>query len=1658
MMNDGLHAPRARWTRPSEFLVYLVPVGGISTELFASYARLLRAHHELPLRSLTRPGGYAAELSPFRSLDWGGPGALRFRFVSTTERVDSCDGEDAHASRRVVGVLGVCHCPSLPLGGGLKAAHAQFEASVGRFPGLLMHKCFAFEHDFDDATARECATLSDLVMFPVHHELEGTGESTVSLHLQVVMDTLAVTILMSLESAIRSATTTAAGHAAALEAGGGDPASALLDTNVEPQQSQALAQMQHSATAAPPLLPRDGTASSGSALSSGTPPSRSSFSSTSAASPLGVVAGSLSSFDPRNRRRKRQLARREKLLGDYCVLVSCVPDALEHYTSALEMLREEERRSGGAPGDALWLAAALESYAFCLYVETQDRFSPELVEKASEAVALYAKAGTSELESLLIESLGWYYVGVASTTLTQSSSSAEAKAVERVWAKRLLWDALERGLSLSPELQTQRQVEFLVQASRMLESVGHRRRMAFFLHEATSLLLTRNAPHVDAQMRLLLSPSNRTGSPQRQRDLQAALALERLAAAQLGIRNGSGRSPGSNELPWEVTTQYRKSKAKVAAGRSERASPPDDSWLIIRFHVLRQLLTTARMLGDALLIGTYCLQLLEMLVWCESIAVPPTIGSPSSSSPRRSSPAASTLLVDHLQQPASSLRASGAPLELSAAGLHAKSSVYYSPPPGIDTKPKRNFITSPSTTMSNAAASISSTLTNTPRILATPRQQFSAAVSAISTKASPAFTSFAHGHHHNGATAGRAVSGEDRSAALKVASTPESRGIGGAETVSDSGGPKSVWGGGVTGSEAGGKRPLDILAAVPAVWNLRSKTEIAKIERKLLGLLESECTALRSSEQVQLPTFLRVNKLKLRSGCNLQHPFRSRATTLDLFGVQSVSSQQAPKSDFFYSPFEKQKKLRSAEQRGGDANDDDDEVPATYERGFPVYERIELQMVLSNPTGVAVKLQQVKAWVTFVDGQGGTSDSTGSDGSSSSSSSSSAGVECYPCSFALEPYEKRKTVVLGIQPLRVGTFHVRGCFLKTFNVTTSFTLEAPVSIRVVGELPMVALSLRESGSMTLVDGDSVSATHQQSIADLRIAMFSSEKKQCVVRIRSIGNRQITNCRLAVTVQQRQGVKKTCVVFNNLPSTTTDADADAPSLVACADSAVVGSGSEDTFGKVDMQAVTLRCGKVASSLVPTLKGGYVNIPFEVSLRRSLDQADPLEEDVQLEWSFIYGDDTCSEVAGAGNEADAVFYRESKLVLRLVSLPSLTLRSVSLFPCCPEEIPSERQTYGEGTVSPLCLDGQGQRVMTDHSFCVIVVHVVNPTETAFRFRLRRRCQGESDLADDDAVACEAEIGRQCSRRFVVEIPRLEVSRVVQGSTKLVELLNTLLEMEWETFFGTNGTLRCEDCHVGSIVEQERAKLELTLPLISFEISSPSEESASGQRAENGHHKASDLIHRKDVALPVASVSFFHTPHLRTDRRATTTGLFRYVPITFVIRRHLEGISGEQGVLSVEIEVVIAEGDKEDDRDVGDHVMVVGTTKTQIQWSGQTDEAEKRHEIQCMFLSEGVFQVTVCGRVLGSDTQQVGAEVWSHRPIREQQAAHAEKTVGCEENEVERIEAVAMVQDRAETGEYFQVRRLLWDELKHNVRASEEQELRGAIGSSRIAENEV
>ncbi|GMF12115.1 unnamed protein product [Phytophthora lilii] len=1397
-----------------------------------------------------------------------------------------------------------------------------------------MHKLFAFEHTFDDATARECEGLDDLVMFPAHHELQGTGESTVSLHLQVVMDTLAVNILMSLESAIRSATSSAAGGLPAAR----DLASVLLDVNVEPQQTQAV-----QAASSPVVLSRDADSAFGSASSPTT--SRSSLTSgpSFASIPSPLVAG-VAALDPRNRRRKRQLARREKLLGDYSVLVSCISDAMDHYSVAIEMLREEERRSGGAPGDALWLAAALEGYVFCLYSEAHDKFLTELVEKASEAVALYAKAGTVELESMLIENLGWYYAGVATATLTRSSVSGEAKLLESIWAKRLLWDVLERGLMLFPELQTQRQVEFLIQTSRMLETVGHRRRVAFFLHEAASLLLARNAPSTDAKLRLLLSPSSTTKGPQRQRDLKAALLLERVAAEHLGIQ---GQNARINALPWEVTTQYRRNRRKKTSEHDGSTNVQDDSWLIIRFHVLRQLLTIARMLGDAFFVGTYCLQLLEMLAWCDSIALQTT----DSSSPAvRKSTSASMLLVDHLQQPATSIRAVHAPAERAATGLHTKSGAYFSPPPGIDTRVKRNFINSPSATMSNAAASLSSTLTNTPRILATPRQQFSAAVNAISTKAAPAFTPFSHSHHPNGATPGR-TGGEDRGAA-RITSAVDGRDFGGMN--GDGNDLKSARMLDTGDGDVDKKLRIGTPAEAPTVWNLRSKADIARIERKLLNLLESDCTTLRASEQVHLPTFLRVERLKLRSSCNLEHPFISRDTALGMFSVYSTSNQQIAKSDFFYSPFEKQKTARITGRNGSDEDNVSDDAPDIYERGFPVHENIELQLILSNPTGVAIKLQQVKAWVVFA----------GDNGEARESDDSTIlgrgdGVECYPSFFTLAPYEKRKTVILAFQPLKVGVFHVCGCFLKAFNIMTSFKLNDPVSIRVVGELPMVSLSLREHVTMNLSEGDKASATNVSAASKMRIAMFASETKRCMVRVRSTGNQQITNYRLAVTVQHRRAAKQTCVIFNNLPPASAAAGESSLKTINASPHSV---NSEAAIGpkQVDIEAVALRCGKVVSSPLPLSSGNFVSIPFEVMFRGNNELGGALEDNIEVEWSFVYADEACST---------DIFYRESKLALEVVSLSSLMLRSISVLPYSVEQIPideTENTLYDKGP--PVAT--------TDHLYCAIVIHVVNPTETAFCFRLHR------DMDSSGDAACEAEMGRQCSRQFVVEVPRLPSLTSEQGPAKLTGVLNDLLEMEWETYFGTCGRLLCEERHLGSVANQEQIRRELLLPPISLQVHSPIEGSMrmEAHESQNGN---SHQFQRKDGRSLHPLSFFFRAPHFRFDSRPLQAELFQYIPITITAQRPPNADDPEEQPLGVEAEIVITEEGEEAVREISEHVVIVGLLKTQILWDELMGKTARSHEIQCMFLAEGNYRITVCGRVL-TPGMKVSGEIWSHQSM--------------------------------------------------------------------------
>uniref|UniRef100_K3X7H9 Trs120/TRAPPC9 N-terminal domain-containing protein n=1 Tax=Globisporangium ultimum (strain ATCC 200006 / CBS 805.95 / DAOM BR144) TaxID=431595 RepID=K3X7H9_GLOUD len=1573
-----------RWTRNTEFLVYLVPVGAISPDRYASYSQLLQQNRVLPISSLTRPGGYAPELSPFKSFSWNSSGKMRFRFVSTTDRIESCDGEDVHAWNRPIGVIGICHCPSTP---SLKDAYASFVQSIKHFPGTLVQKCFAFEHEFEVGTVEEVASLSNLVMFPVHHELD-EGCSTVSLHLQVVLDTIAVTILMSLESTIRAAMRQQAQSHHSLPSFPssfefGEMASFLLDTNVEPSQShQQQNQQQH--TSSMPLLSPPQSQSLHATISS------------MASTAVSSTASALTAPFTDSRSRKRQLARQKKLFGDYSVLLYCIPDAMEHYASALELLKDEERKSNGASGDVLWLAAALEGYAYCLFLESKDQFVVELVEKASEAVALYSKAGVSDLECQLIEKIGWYYVAVA-LQIARAKTKGKDKVNEGIWIKRLLWDALERGLALFPDLTMQRRVEFMIDASRMLECVGHRRRMALFLHEAVALLIARNYKRSPSAN----TPSSTSGSNQRQKDLQAALLLERITAARLGIVDNAAASTAASTSDWEVTTLYRNRKARRRGAPADASGGTfhEETWLVVRFHVLRQLITIAKMLGDSFLVGKYCIQLLRILPWCDSIAAPAltsTSKRTASSSTRKTGGRTGTSLlpaVDQVQRPFTSHRGLSASVDR-IAGLYPKSSVYFTPPSSVDTKTRRyNFSLagSPSATMSSAAASLSSTIASTPRILSTPRQQFSAAMSAISTKASPSFASFSH---HSPHSMNSTHSSSSPTMSGMLANSPGDASSEGRASFDGNGvgrSPSSAAGNNSNGYGASRLNAQERQTEVLPVWNLRSKDEVVKVEKSVLYIMESECSSLRPSEQVKLSTFLSIEKLRVLP--KVDNPFLTKAKALELYAPSAQGdkpSQSADRSDFFYSPFEKQQQQRGA----GNAYGDDSGADSMYEKVFAVSEKIEVEMILSNPFGVAIDIQQVTAWVVVRTED--EDEDAARDHNQKPFSSSSAAIECYPASIVLAPYEKQKSVILGIQPLKEGVFQVCGCFLKVLGLTTSFGLDTSLEMRVVGRLPLASMTLCEFGSLTAsgLDAPRAKTTQEKPNENMRISMFSSETKQCELRVRNVGPSAISSCRLSVTIWKRGVAKKTLVLLNTLGlhSSTSENNGNDSELVLQAES------------------ITIRCqalyddGREPTTVLPMQNGDIASIRFEILLQKAANHRYPanganeaLEEEEQVVWSLVYADDPVDVSPDNSPESvtDAVFYRETKLALSLVSLPSLRLSSVALLPSSSECVRPPQHS-----VALLEDDGDDQestfsRAVLDNAHALVVVEVTNPTETAFRFRMRRQeIRGADESDADNKFTCDVEIGRKCSRRLALEVPRVLTPsfQAPHGDThKLAVLLNSLIELEWETYFGTTGKLQFED-HLWTKEEEATALPELLAPELTFEISAPLLRKETEQ--ENTTMEEKRVVEKKTASG--SPFSFFQGPHVIGARREVQVRAFEYLPIRFQIRNSSFNISDNDTTTAefrVSCEVCITQqDDSEDDVDeIRDHVVVVGMLQTVFDWhnngkasdEGHREHGTKNHDIQVLFLSHGVFRVAMCARVENVRTGEI-RDIWCHQPL--------------------------------------------------------------------------
>ena len=247
-----------------------------------------------------RPFYREAAKSPFRAFPWKN-GLLHFRFLHSGAAARPPALAALHAHRRVQGVLGIVHCPSLaePGGQGLARAHASFEAAARAFPDASVLRLLAFDPDEAQAAAAVAAQaagakggspskpggpgLQHLMAFPPTPV--GAAPSGLARHAEVVMLEFAAALLCELERWMLSAS----------------PAAMDLATPAD-------------ADAQPPPPPSD-----------------------------------------EETVRRRRYGRLTKALGDAALLAGSPADALTHYCAAVDLSR--------GSGDGVWAAAALEGAA-----------------------------------------------------------------------------------------------------------------------------------------------------------------------------------------------------------------------------------------------------------------------------------------------------------------------------------------------------------------------------------------------------------------------------------------------------------------------------------------------------------------------------------------------------------------------------------------------------------------------------------------------------------------------------------------------------------------------------------------------------------------------------------------------------------------------------------------------------------------------------------------------------------------------------------------------------------------------------------------------------------------------------------------------------------------------------------------------------------------------------------------------------------------------------------------------------------------------------------------------------------------------------------------------------------------------------------------------
>ncbi|CAM9163956.1 unnamed protein product, partial [Phaeothamnion confervicola] len=585
--------------------VLLVPLGGIPPALFAKYATILRRFSTISMSNLTAPGDWKRQSSPLKHFSWR-EGCFKFHFICG----DTTDGglsewEDCQAYRRVVGVIGLVHLPSLPPTTDFAVVEAEFKAVVAPYRHATAHRILAFGHSFEHGNPTILDPQRDIV-FPPEQEFDGGG-STTELHMGVTLFNLAVGLISGFENQIRQWLTA--------------PNGATLATKVA-------AQMGGGSGRAGSFLALNGAATVG-GKDGGMPPLCSPYD------------GEEDLTEPR--RLKRRAARLRRWVADVCLLCGSPKDAIEHYRQALADIRATG--GGGSGGDLLWYAGALEGYACCLVAMSDPEFPTmhvdpvlmkEIARDKSADVDKAAGQVTSSTWTYLTEGVVTERCGEALQLLSRSATLAPLEVelcfkLARFHARAAPprhADALEyllRALGV-PDMGMQTQIERSIEAAIVCERAGLQRKAALFTHLAalqcsefenwgTAHLLSRIAAEGYGVGCLEGDTESSNGGGGSGGRGAGGADGEGSGGAQnndgVGARGGDGGGSSSSGCGAMTPPGGRPGKRHPAQPPRE-AQPQQRGWVVLRKHLLQNLLAFSMRCGDAASSARYCVALLHV--------------------------------------------------------------------------------------------------------------------------------------------------------------------------------------------------------------------------------------------------------------------------------------------------------------------------------------------------------------------------------------------------------------------------------------------------------------------------------------------------------------------------------------------------------------------------------------------------------------------------------------------------------------------------------------------------------------------------------------------------------------------------------------------------------------------------------------------------------------------------------------------------------------------------------------------------------------------------------------------------------------------------------------------------------------------------------------